>query len=137
MSTKLLNKGYIAYEVEEDKIYIVIGELREEMDENFKRLYIIDIKEEKVMQLVDLGYIQHDFNILPVMNIEHGYYQRHVRLPAFITMRVPDRRRTDINEILQRFGLEYYDAFEILLRNKGRSLDEWRVLRDLGGYNII
>lgn len=39
--------------------------------------------------------------------------------PAFAT-RLPDRRRSDIKKILEKYDLEEYDAFELLKRTEGR-----------------
>ncbi len=36
------------------------------------------------------------------------------------TSRLPDKRRKNISEILEKYGLEYYDAFELLRKSSGK-----------------
>lgn len=46
-------------------------------------------------------------------------------------MRTPDRRRPDMEEILERYGIEFYDQFEMLLINEANRFDDWKVHRNL------
>ena len=46
-------------------------------------------------------------------------YVSSVLFPAFAT-RLPDRRRSDIQVILEKYGLSEYNAFELLKKTEGR-----------------
>ncbi len=127
---EVINMGYLAYEYDDEK-YFVIGEIRKEVGRDNNITYVFDVDREKVKELSKYGEDVNSPIIISGIDLDYGYVQRHGRMPFFISMRTPDRRREDIDEILERYGLEYYDQFEILLRNKGKSLDKWRVLREL------
>lgn len=126
---EVLNKGYLAYEYTAGN-YHIIGELRKEVGLDNNISYVFDIDKDKLDGLKQYGEDTSSPTIITGIDLDYGYRQRHVRVPFFINMRTPDRRREDIDEILERYGLEYYDQFEILLRNKGFSLDKWRVLKE-------
>src|SRR5690554_2250452 len=126
---ELLDMGYLVYELEDG--YILVGELRKECNENHRITYVFDIDEKAEKYLEDHGESTRFKNYIPGIDLEKGYVQRHDRVPFFIKMRTPDRRRPDIQERLDYYGLEYYDQFKILLRNRGNSLDKWRVLESL------
>lgn len=46
-------------------------------------------------------------------------YENQGLFPAF-SSRLPDRRRKDVKEILSKYGLEKYDAFELLKKSGGK-----------------
>lgn len=46
-------------------------------------------------------------------------YESHDIFPAF-SSRLPDRRRKDVKEILAKYKLEKYDAFELLKKSGGK-----------------
>lgn len=46
-------------------------------------------------------------------------YENHELFPAF-SSRLPDRRRKDVKEILSKYGLGKYDAFELLKKSGGK-----------------
>lgn len=73
-------------------------------------------------------------------NIKEVYSSYDV-FPAF-SSRLPDKRRKDIKEILGKYKLEYYDAFELLKKSGGKLptdsfefidpifLDEMNIVRE-------
>ncbi len=46
-------------------------------------------------------------------------YESDVLFPVFAS-RLPDRKRRDINKILEKYGLSEYDEFELLRKSEGR-----------------
>lgn len=46
-------------------------------------------------------------------------YESNELFPAF-SSRLPDRKRRNIEEVLQKYGLEEYDGYELLRRSGGR-----------------
>lgn len=46
-------------------------------------------------------------------------YSSDELFPVF-TCRLPDRRRSDIKEVLKKYGMESYDAYELLSRTEGK-----------------
>lgn len=65
-----------------------------------------------------------DDTFIPGIDLElDGYYVPFSKLPYLIYSRVADPRRDDLDEILERLGMEEYDAFTMFMRNKGNGLD--------------
>lgn len=85
--------------------------------------YIFDLDKKAIDKLSKVApYINDTF--IPGIDLElDGYYVAFQRLPYLISSRVADPRRDDINDILAQFGMEEYDAFEMFMRNHGRSVD--------------
>lgn len=52
-------------------------------------------------------------------DFDKEYY--HDELFPVFELRLPDRRRKDLPEILKTYGLEKYDAFELLKRTEGKT----------------
>ena len=50
-------------------------------------------------------------------------YESYDMFPAF-SSRLPDKRRKDVKEILAKYGLEKYDAFELLKKSGGKLLTD-------------
>lgn len=122
---KILRQGFLKYKVSENN-YIVIGKITKEMDNKFRISYVFDLDKEKIDSLVEYGEVVND-TVVTAVHLEMGYYQRYHHLPYFIMMRIPDRRREDIRQILDRLGLQHYDSFEVLLKLRGKHVDRFEV----------
>ena len=60
-------------------------------------------------------------------------YKSEELFPAF-SSRLPDRKRKDINKILKKYGLDEYDAYELLKRSGAKlPIDNLQFV----GYRII
>lgn len=103
-----------------------VGEIRKELTKDNKITYVIDIDEEVIKEMAD-KYEYVTETIFPGMDFDDGYYYKSEKVPYFIRMRVPDPRRGDIDKLLKKFGLEYYDAFTFMLKLGGAYADNWRV----------
>ena len=55
------------------------------------------------------------FEVFP----EEKVYESDVLFPVFAS-RLPDRKRRDIGKILQKYGLNEYDEFELLRKSEAR-----------------
>lgn len=60
---------------------------------------------------------------------EDKKYEREVLFPVFQS-RLPDRRRKDLPGILEKYGLEQYDGYELLKRSGGRLPIDTYTFRD-------
>ncbi len=60
---------------------------------------------------------------IPGINMDCRYrkYCRVNHVPAFIVQRTPPRNREDVMELMEEVGLNYYDAFEWLIRTKYKA----------------
>lgn len=121
---KILQKGKLIYKA--DNTPFAVGEIRKELRPDMATVYVFDINKEKIKSLKKIDKSVNS-TILPGVDFDKGYKQEFTRVPFFITMRVPDKRRSDIFDILQKLGLQFYDAFTVMLKLKGKSLDNWEV----------
>lgn len=121
---RILQSGRLMYRIG-DKYYEV-GEIRKELTSEMATVYTIEIYKDKFDPLKALDPSICSIS-LPGMDLDDGYKQTWNKVPYFVYKRVADSRRGDIDEILARYGMQYYDAFTLLLRNKGRQLDQWEV----------
>lgn len=87
---------------------VIIGTLCKEEHYTFK------YKQETLEKAKKLG-----FKGLVAFQDFNKEYANKSLFPAFAT-RLPDKRRTDIKEILENYNLTQYDAFELLKRTEGR-----------------
>ena len=81
------------------------------------------------------------WNLLEAFPNETKVYQSDSLFSAF-ACRLPDPKRRDIEKILQKYGLDHFDGFELLKRTTGRlpidtyefidsiSPDETQILRE-------
>jgi hypothetical protein len=131
-NTDVLQKCNIYYD--HDGTPYWVGTLSKEyMRDRKMEVYVFDIDKKSVDKLKSLDKRVKDWFIPGVDLGEHGYYQVFGYLPVFISTRVIDPRRPDLQEYLDRFDMAYYDAFEMFLRNEGRQLDNFHVEKiDLG-----
>ncbi len=53
------------------------------------------------------------------MFLEEKVYESDVLFPVFAS-RLPDRKRRDINKILEKYGLVEFDEFELLRKSEAR-----------------
>lgn len=132
---EIISKGYLAAEIKD--AYYIVGEIRKEVDKGNYISYVFDIDKKSIQEISNYGIDNSLSTLITGIDLDYGYFQRHSKVPFFISMRTPDRRREDMHEILERYGLDYYNQFEMLLINKGKSLDIWRVLRNLDDYPIL
>ncbi|MDU4660472.1 MAG: HipA N-terminal domain-containing protein, partial [Clostridium butyricum] len=79
---------------------------------NNKYIFEYDLKE--TYQAMKYGF--EPFVAFPDINEVYS----HNDLFLTFLCRLPDRRRADINEILKNYGMDKFDAFELLLRSGGR-----------------
>ena len=63
--------------------------------------------------------IQSGFEPLIAFPNIYEVYENYDIFPAF-SSRLPDKRRKDVKEILARYKLEKYDAFELLKKSGGK-----------------
>lgn len=59
------------------------------------------------------------FELLPAFPDPHKTYRNDLLFPTF-SSRLPDPKRPDIAKILQKYGLEKYDAFELLKKSEAK-----------------
>lgn len=122
---KVLQRAILQYKLDDGTLFPV-GEIRKELTDKPDIAYAFDLSEAKMKELQEiLG--ESVVTLLPGFDTDYGYYKRYHFIPFFISMRVPDSRRQDINEIIKRYDMKRYDPFTFLLRNKGYSKDNWRV----------
>jgi len=105
---------------------IVVGTISRGL-QGKKTVYVLDLDEEQVDKVLELDESNLHTLIPGVDIVEDGYYIEYQLPPYLVEMRVPDRRRTDINEIAEKAGMEYYDEFTFFLYNNGYAGDEWSV----------
>jgi hypothetical protein len=92
-----------------------------------KTIYAIDLDPQKVEEVLKYD-VSNLCTLIPGLDIEEdGYYVEYQQPPFIVEMRVPDRRRNDINEIAEKHGMDYYDEFTYFLITKGYVGDEWSV----------
>ena len=124
-NTKVVQGGYLYYTI--DGVRYKLGELRKEflLDRLFFA-FVFDLDQNVIEEM----WKKHPYLglcFIPGIELDEGFYQAFSRLPFFISMRVADSRREDIQTFLDRFGMEEYDAFTMLLRNHGRSDDPFYI----------
>ena len=109
------------------------------IDRDFIYLIWKDFKTRKrytIAELTKNGKYEFKYRINDVKNaIENGFepliafpniyevYENYDIFPAF-SSRLPDKRRKDVKEILAKYGLEKYDAFELLKKSGGKLLTD-------------
>lgn len=71
------------------------------------------------MSKYDDEAVSNGFEPLIAFQDIYEIYESQALFPAF-SSRLPDRRRKDIKEILVRYKLERYDAFELLKKSGGK-----------------
>jgi len=92
-----------------------------------KTIYTIDLMPQKIDEVLHLDP-SNLHTLIPGLDIvEDGYYVEYQQPPFIVEMRVPDRRRSNINEIAASYGMDYYDEFTYFLTKKGYVGDEWSV----------
>ena len=90
--------------------------------------YVFDIDEAVYKKLHELDPINVNECFIPGLELdEYGFYQAFSKLPFFISMRVLDPRRPDLQPYLDKLNMQYYDAFTMFLRLQGRSVDNFHV----------
>lgn len=67
-----------------------------------------------IEEAIDNGFIP-----FVAFNDIHKRYESD-KLFASFSSRIPDRRRKDINDILNKYGLSYYDEYKLLKKSGGR-----------------
>lgn len=86
----------------------VVGELSKNGKYEFKyRVEYID------------NAVKNGFTPLIAFPIINEVYENYDIFPAF-SSRLPDKRRKDVKEILSKYKLEKYDAFELLKKSGGK-----------------
>lgn len=63
--------------------------------------------------------VENGFTPLIAFPIINEVYENYDIFPAF-SSRLPDKRRKDVKEILSKYKLEKYDAFELLKKSGGK-----------------
>jgi HipA-like protein len=86
----------------------IVGELSKNGSYQFK------YKIEDISKAVEKGFEP----LIAFPNFEETYESKEV-FPAFSSW-LPDRRRRDVKEILSRYKLDKYDAFELLKKSGGK-----------------
>lgn len=125
-NTTVLQKGNLYFDYKGKEYWL--GTLSKEwLNDRFFIAYVFDLDKEAISKLQkDRPNTFGDF--IPGVDIDKsGYYQAFSNLPSFISDRVADPRMGMIQYYLDRFNMKEYDAFTMLLRNHGRSLDGFRV----------
>ena len=87
-----------------------IGELRREVDS-----YTFQYRAEDVAKAQKKGFK----GLVAFPNFDEVY--REDKMFSVFESRLPDRRRSDIEDILHRYGLKEFDAFELLKKTEGRQ----------------
>lgn len=100
---------YLVWKSTKTRQQYIIGQLSKNGTYEFK--YSNDIQ-----KAIDEG----GFNLLVSFNDTKQLYTNDELFPAF-SSRLPDRKRKDIKDILAKYGLEKYDAYE-LLKKSGAKL---------------
>lgn len=132
-----VNYGYIVLKLSNNKHH-VIGTLSEELDLNTMNItYAFNIDKKAYLELNLLGFKDvENQDVVPGLDIDLGYKQRHKRVPFIVFSRTPDPRRTDMSDILREHNLEHYNQFDFLLKIKGVGFDDWEVRDSLEGLDL-
>lgn len=89
--------------------------------------YVFDLDKDKIDALKPLDK-EVGRLLIPGLDLEEdGYYVASSRVPYFVSMRVIDRRRDDLQKYLDMFNMEAYDAFTMFMRNHGYGCDNFWV----------
>jgi hypothetical protein len=132
-------KTYIVDIIKQGKILFIkdakniqVGTLARGITPERLSIYAFDFDESAIKEILKTYNGGRLDTLFPGIDFEEigGYVYLTTAIPYFVEMRVPDRRRTDIDKLCKRIGLNYYDDMEFLFHNGGMSLDEWRVDRD-------
>lgn len=128
---QVLGKGYITYCIDEIP-QLTVGTISKERDMgDMKIYYCIDVDENRYKELAKFGLNPEEDDLITAVFLTEHWCKCYTKVPCFIRMRTPDGRRCDIKEyIWERYHMTEYNRFEILLANKGKSADNWRVLRE-------
>ena len=118
----IVRKGILKYKIG-DNNYINVGTLTKEIDDKYQISYVFDIDKKELSKVSE--YEPLSAIMIPALDLDNGYNQRFIKTPYFIQMRIFDKRRQDIDELLDMVGLKYYDQFEVMLKLKGKSIDRW------------
>ncbi len=102
------NKLFVVWQDNQTRLRHIIGELSK------NEIYEFHYFEDNVKGLKDTGFV----NLTAFPDLAKNYTSDGL-FPAFST-RLPDRRRTDIGNILCKYGLSRYDEFELLKKSGGR-----------------
>lgn len=121
----ILRIGKVVYRVSDTEV-LEVGTLTKELTNNIEMVYVLDIDKKRIDRLKERG-IDVGVLLMPGVDLDDGYRQVFNKVPFFMSVRVPDRRREDIDDILKELGLEFYDPLEILLKTRGVSLDNWEI----------
>jgi len=122
---KVLQRAQMIWD--DGHVRIVAGEIRRELMDDIKTIYVIDLNKESIAEILKYAHAN-ECTLIPGLDIdEDGYYVEYKQVPFIVEQRVPDRRRQDIDKICAQNGMRYYDEFTFFLKNKGRCLDEWSV----------
>ncbi len=97
---------YLVWKDPKTREQILIGQLSKNGQYEFQ--YDFDIK-----KAIDKG-----FKCLIAFDDIKTKYTSNRLFPTF-SSRIPDRRRKDINEILDKYGLDNYDEYELLKKSGG------------------
>ena len=100
---------YLVWKDYDTRQRFIIGELSKNGCYQFKIYKIQDIDRA----------IKKGFELLIAFPNLKDIYQSKEIFPAF-SSRLPDRRRKDIKEILDKYKLDRYDAFELLKKSGGK-----------------
>lgn len=125
-NTKVIQKANLYYDV--DNIPYCIGTISKEfLVDRLFFAYVFDIDKQAVEKLKKIDKNVDD-SFIPGLELdEYGYYQAFSELPFFISMRVVDKRRNDLDYYLKKYNMTDYDAFTLMLRSEGRSMDNFHV----------
>lgn len=138
MQWTIANKCYMLYKIPNTNDYLFYGILTREYNELNQITWVFNMIESEVAKLQKLLPYPDDCPILGAgLDVDYGYYQRHKRLPWFIELRIPDKRRDDLQELLDRAGLRFYDEYDFLISNHGVCIDNYEFWEDIDSLNII
>ena len=125
-NTKVVQKCELLYDV--NGLEYKIGTISKELiPERLLFAFVFDIDKEMVdyLRTIDSDV---DDTFIPGIDLDlYGYYQAFSILPFFISMRIVDPRRSDVQTYLDRYNMKEYDAFTLFMRSEGRQLDNFHV----------
>lgn len=99
---------YVVWKDSVERQRYVIGELSKDSE------YVFKYNKDQVKKAIKKGFQL----LIAFSDIEETYFNQSL-FPVF-NSRLPDRRRKDIEIVLDRYKLDKYDAFELLKRSGGR-----------------
>jgi tRNA splicing endonuclease len=125
---KILTRGIVKYVWDGEDVEV--AKLYRTRNDEMKGFYVIEIDMEKARYLADKYNGGRLDTLIPGIDIDEcGALYMTSHIPYFIRRKTPDKRRTDINEVMKKFGMTYYDELEFMFRHEGPQLDEWIVDR--------